>query len=259
MPSLGGDHMNFFDEFRNRYIFNLKIELVTPLHIGTGSGSISPLEADNSVMRNIDGSLVLPGASVKGVFRSTLESILNSISNDLVCNIENSPCIAKSKNDFSDEKKWYEYIASNICEVCSLFGSQAIASHIYFGDAISKNGAVSTRDGVRINRGSETAANGAKYDFELANPGAIFEGELILENVENYQVGYILKIIDLINDGFVRFGGKKSVGLGRVKIDYTLKTINAENVFSSGEQITNFAKFISALNNRIDILKGGKA
>ncbi len=32
-----------------------------------------------------------------------------------------------------------------------------------------------------------------------------------MENVEDYQVGYILFIIDMINNGLIRFGGKNQL------------------------------------------------
>lgn len=39
-----------------------------------------------------------------------------------------------------------------------------------------------------------------------------------MENVEDYQVGYILFIIDMINNGLIRFGGKKISWLRKIKV-----------------------------------------
>ncbi len=43
--------MTFFDTFINRYTLDIEIELITPLHIGVGNQSISPLDSDNAIMR----------------------------------------------------------------------------------------------------------------------------------------------------------------------------------------------------------------
>lgn len=247
--------MIFFDNLENRYSLYIEIKLITPLHIGSGSESLSPLDSDNSVMKGPDGTFILPGSSIKGVFRSTVENLLRSINEKSVCDIENEPCLKKARKDFNNNEEWYEYIEKNLCEACSLFGSQSTSSHVYFSDAISNDGNASNRDGIRINRGSETAAFRAKYDFELVNPGATFKGEIVLENVDDYQLGYILRIIDLVNNGFIRFGGKKSAGLGRVEISYKGKYLDKNNVFSSGQEIENYDKYYNALKERIDSLK----
>jgi len=226
--------MRFFDTFINRYTLDIQIELITPLHIGVGNQSISPLDSDNAIMRMPDGNAVIPGASLKGVFRSNLEAILR-MRGLYVCDSTNSTCSYSSKD--SSNEKLYKDIEQS-CEVCSLFGSQSISSHIYISDAIRKGepgeSFTSIRDGVMIRRDTENAAGGRKYDFEVVNPGTVFAGEILLENVDDYQVGYVLMIIDLMNEGFIRLGGKKSAGLGRVKLSFNIHKIDKESILKEG-------------------------
>ncbi len=73
------------------------------------------------------------------------------------------------------------------------------------------NKIINYRDGVKIRRDTEVAAIKAKYDYEIVSSGTIFKTELLMENVEDYQVGYILFIIDMINNGLIRFGGKNQL------------------------------------------------
>lgn len=226
--------MRFFDTFINRYTLDIEIELVTALHIGVGNQSISPLDSDNAIMRMPDGNAVIPGASLKGVFRSNLEAILR-MRGLYVCDSTNSTCSYSSKD--SSNEKLYKDIEQS-CEVCSLFGSQSISSHIYISDAIRQGepgeSFTSIRDGVMIRRDTENAAGGRKYDFEVVNPGTVFAGEILLENVDDYQVGYMLMIIDLMNEGFIRLGGKKSAGLGRVKLSFNIHKIDKESILKEG-------------------------
>ncbi len=229
--------MRFFDTFINRYTLSIEIELVTALHIGVGNQSISPLDSDNAIMRMPDGNAVIPGASLKGVFRSNLEAILR-MSGLHVCDSTNSTC-GSSSRDSSNEKLYKDIEQS--CEVCSLFGSQSISSHIYISDAIRRGepgeSFTSTRDGVMLRRDTENAAGGRKYDFEVVNPGTVFAGEILLENVDDYQVGYVLMILDLVNQGFIRLGGKKSAGLGRVNMSFSIQKIDKKSILKESGAI----------------------
>ncbi len=217
--------MKTFEKVYNLYDFSLKIKLETPLHVGSSSEGISPLEVDNSVIR-INDVPFIPGSSIKGVFRSTLEFFLRSINEKLACDVVGEkPCIdirdEKFKKMNTEEK--IRYIDEKACEVCKLFGSNFIASKVEFEDAYAnKEITVSNRDGVAIRRDSESAANERKYDYEVINPGTIFETHIIARNLEDHEVGYILSIIDLVNEGYAKFGGKKSAGLGKVRIDFEI-------------------------------------
>ncbi|GIU71804.1 MAG: hypothetical protein KatS3mg003_1283 [Candidatus Nitrosocaldaceae archaeon] len=62
-----------FDEFKKEYIFEFMLVNETPLSIGSGHDPSGIL--DNPVVR-MDNKPYIPGSSLKGVFRSTVESIV---------------------------------------------------------------------------------------------------------------------------------------------------------------------------------------
>jgi CRISPR/Cas system CSM-associated protein Csm3 (group 7 of RAMP superfamily) len=49
-----------------------------------------------------------------------------------------------------------------------------------------------TRDGVGIDRDTETAAEGLKYDFEAVPSGTEFEFEMVIENASEAELGVAL-------------------------------------------------------------------
>jgi len=226
--------MKTFQKFENIYDFSIKITLQTPLHVGSSAEGISPLEVDNAVMR-INDVPFIPGSSIKGIFRSTLESFLRSINEKLACDIVGErPCIDIKDGNFKklENEEKIEFIEENACDVCKLFGSNFISSKVEFEDTtqIESKNSISTRDGVGIRRDSESAKDRAKYDYEVVNPGSEFTTHIIGKNLEDYEVGYILLVIDLINQGYAKFGGKKSAGLGRAKIDFDISKMDFSKI-----------------------------
>lgn len=222
-----------FDKFVNKYYVNVEIIAQTPIHVGSGEEGLSPLEVDNSVLKDSQGNAVIPGSTLKGVFRSTLEQILKS-KNIKVCEEENGkPCIdQKERKKYKTENEWFAHIEENICEVCNLFGSNSFSSRVFFSDAIADQNRqnIENRDGIKIRRDTEITADKAKYDYEIVSVGTTFKTDILMENVEDYQVGYILFLIDMVNNGLVRFGGKKSVGLGKLKFNYKISSIDLEDI-----------------------------
>ena len=59
----------------------------------------------------------------------------------------------------------------------------------------------------------------------------------MLENVDDYQVGYVLMILDLVNQGFIRLGGKKSAGLGRVNMSFSIQKIDKKSILKESGAI----------------------
>jgi CRISPR-associated RAMP protein (TIGR02581 family) len=225
-----------FDEFKNKYFLDINIISQTPIHIGASQEGLSPLEVDNTVLKDSKGNAVIPGSSLKGVFRSNLEQILRGKEGIKVCDeTDGNPCIdSKERKNYDNESEWFSYIEENICEVCNLFGSNSFSSRVFFSDAVADKSKqnLENRDGVKIRRDSEVAAGKAKYDYEIVSIGTVFKTELLMENVEDYQVGYILLLIDMINNGLIRFGGKKSAGLGKLKFDFKIKSITNDDILN---------------------------
>src|SRR5208283_3372991 len=107
----------------------------------------------------------------------------------------------------------------NVCDVCSLFGSPQQTSRIFFSDAelIDWSGSIQVRDGVCIDRDSETARPRAKYDFEVIPRGAVFFITVELENPQDAELALVGAALSEWENGF-RLGGFTSRGLGKVSL-----------------------------------------
>lgn len=116
-------------------------------------------------------------------------------------------------------------IYDQLCHTCHLFGSPYSASHINVNDLyLAKNdkdeddwswsGVVQVRDGVGIDRDSETAKDGAKYDFEVVPSNAVFALSITLENATTEDLQLVSVGLSEFVHGFGMIGGKRSRGLG---------------------------------------------
>src|SRR3990172_6685427 len=138
-------------KINRRIIFEGALILETALHIGSGESSV---ETDALCIRDSDGSLIIPGSSLAGAFRSQIEDLLGGI-------FQHYP----DKMDCG-------------CLLCNLLGNaKKGASKLIFDDAYLKSNSVTKtdiRDGVGIRRDTQTAREGAKYDLETVPYGSIF-------------------------------------------------------------------------------------
>src|SRR5437899_10871162 len=68
-------------ELRNRYTFAGELQMKTGLHIGGGKATLS--HTDSPVVLTPEGLPFIPGSSLKGVLRSTIEKFVASLPADL--------------------------------------------------------------------------------------------------------------------------------------------------------------------------------
>lgn len=210
-----------------KFIKKVKVEgeLITrtAIHIGSQKG-LDPMEADNPVIKDLWGRPFIPGSSFKGVIRSAMESLLEGIKsggvNIKVCHpTEDKYCI-------EDKEKWkeiYEVLKEDrTCILCKFLGAPYLASKARFYDMpiIEEiSNVIQIRDGVAIDRDSLTAAPKKKYDFETVVPGTKFALMVSVDNPEDYELGLMFFVWELINQGFYTLGGNTSRGLGQVCLE----------------------------------------
>lgn len=232
-------------QLHNRYSFEGELELVTPLRISSGRASD---ETDAPFMRLYDGTLYIPGSSLRGAIRSEVERILASLDSAITglrsctlfekgdCgervqefrrSLKNADKRKAEDKDNTDDQIMAQFVKENLCDVCRLFGSSSYASRLVFEDGfpISKTGAemqTRIRDGVGIDRDTGAAKDGAKFDYEVIEPGGEgvrFTFRMVAENIN--VTAQDKKLIDLIlallKDGLF-VGGKRSGGMGKVKL-----------------------------------------
>jgi len=81
---------------------------------------------------------------------------------------------------------------------------------------------IKIKPGIAINRITGTAQKGALYQVETLQPGGIFSFEIQIINIdlkEDNKLSKALKYaLNLLVKGLLQIGGKRSTGLGKIKI-----------------------------------------
>jgi CRISPR-associated RAMP protein (TIGR02581 family) len=221
-----------FDTFKNRLEITGKLTTVTALRISAGR-STEPIGSDLPVMKDALGKPLIPGSSFKGALRSRLESFLRGIvGNDrkLVANpaIEaewsiTSKEMNKLKESCNDDETLTQEILNHTDLVSHLFGSPWIASKFQVRDLTvlpeTWFGQYQERDGVAIDRDTETAADGKLYDFQVVPAGTQFEFKAVVENAAEWELGLLMIGLHQFETEQIPLGGGRSRGLGVVKLD----------------------------------------
>lgn len=218
----------------NRYVFEGQLEMLTALHIGGGKATLS--RSDSPVVLTPEGDPFIPGSSFKGTLRSTIEKLVASLPASLgirSCGLpteenEQEQCptahqrqIVIERRKAASAQEADQILAEarqNLCHTCQLFGSPFAAARITLHDLYLENNAwnneIQVRDGVAIDRDSETAKNGLKYDFEVVPATTRFTMRVILENATAQDLQLLSVGLSEFLHGFGAIGGLRSRGLG---------------------------------------------
>ncbi|MCL6436477.1 MAG: CRISPR-associated RAMP protein [Leptolyngbyaceae cyanobacterium HOT.MB2.61] len=218
-----------FDVFRNRLEISGVLTTVTALRISQGR-STEPIGSDLPVVKDSLGRPLIPGASFKGALRSRLESFLRGIDetlavdpSDLAGSYWMSQVKDLKKKYKKDDKVLTDHLVSMTDEVSQLFGSPWIASKFQVRDLTvfpdAWFGQYQERDGVAIDRDTETAADGKLYDFQVVPAGTPFEFKAVVENAENWELGLLMIGLHQFETEQVPLGGGRSRGLGVVRLE----------------------------------------
>lgn len=221
-----------FDTFKNRLELTGTLTTVTALRISAGR-STEPIGSDLPVIKDALGRPLIPGASFKGALRSRLESFLRGIvgsDRKLVANpaVEEEWSITsqemkKLKDENTTDNALTDAILEHTDLISRLFGSPWIASKFQVRDLTVQPdawfGQYQERDGVAIDRDTETAADGKLYDFQVVPAGTPFEFKAVVENAEEWELGLLMIGLHQFETEQIPLGGGRSRGLGVVKLE----------------------------------------
>jgi len=164
-----------------------KIKNLSPLRVGAGKG-IRIGESDLPIIRTADRRAVVPGSSLKGVFRNNIARFLNW-----------------------DVEKELNYV----------FGGSdpPIGSSIIFSDFVSEQAIENVeRTHIRINLRTGGVRN--MFQAEYAPEDNVFIGSMMGRNIPLSDLAIMISLVTkLMNFGIVRIGGFKSRGYGLVSFD----------------------------------------
>ncbi|MEH1932750.1 MAG: CRISPR-associated RAMP protein Csx7 [Nostoc sp.] len=235
-----------FDTFKNRLEITGKLTTITALRISAGRSS-EPIGSDLPVIKDALGNPLIPGSSFKGALRSRLESFLRGINLNLAANpaieaewsITNQRLNGRNgiKEEVEEELKQYpqnernarrdQLLTDKIIDetdlISLLFGSPWIASKFQVRDltVVSDTwfGQYQERDGVAIDRDTETAADGKLYDFQVVPAATQFDFKAVVENAEPWELGLLMIGLHQFETEQIPLGGGRSRGLGVVKLE----------------------------------------
>lgn len=226
-----GDNV-VFDCFKNRLEISGKLMTITALRISAGR-STEPIGSDLPVIKDALGKPLIPGASFKGALRSRLESFLRGIlggERTFVANpaVEEEWAITAQemrqlKDQYTTDTALTEAILNQTDLISLLFGSPWLASKFQVRDLMVLSeywfGQYQERDGVAIDRDTETAADGKLYDFQVVPAGTPFAFKAVVENAEDWELGLLMIGLHQFETEQIPLGGGRSRGLGVVKLE----------------------------------------
>ncbi len=218
-------------QLRARYCITGRIVMDTALHIGGGRNPAAA--TDSPVVRDGAGRPFIPGSSLKGAFRAAVERLVPNIPHLRTCGLSDAPdsCANRLREELKDRKnvpedKLLAILDRILCDTCRTFGTTHLASVALFHDApVSEvwrtlpEVPTQIRDGVGIDRDSERAREGIKYDFEVVPPQTSFDFSLTLENPTERDLGLVALGLQEFITGMVPLGGIRSRGLGRCHLE----------------------------------------
>lgn len=237
-----------FHELERRLRLTGRLTTRTALRIGSGGGERDAV--DLPVIRDAGGYPFLPGSSLKGALRSTVEALLRGAAHARETGLWACNPLVEGEGPeracgYHEQGRRGDVKVDDHCATCRLFGSRVVASHTRFSDAIlcaearTRRAPVELRDGVGIDRDLRVAHGGLKYDFEVVSPGTSFDLEVFVENPRPWLMGLLALGFDQIADGFTVLGGFTSRGLGRVDLEwFGLTEVTARDLLSGREPQT---------------------
>lgn len=263
-----------FDCFKNRLEISGKLTTVTALRISAGR-STEPIGSDLPVIKDALGKPLIPGASFKGALRSRLECFLRGIlggERTLVANpaVEEEWSITAQemrqlKEQYTTDTALTEAILSQTDLISRLFGSPWLASKFQVRDLTVLPdywfGQYQERDGVAIDRDTETAADGKLYDFQVVPAGTPFAFKAVVENAEDWELGLLMIGLHQFETEQIPLGGGRSRGLGVVKLEveemgwFDARDENKPNGID-GDKLLNYLK--KMVNDEGSVYEEGK-
>ena len=199
-------------------LFDFRLTCRTGLHIGAGK-SADLAGSDLPVLRDAAGRPLVPGSSLRGVLRSGIEAICDSLGLDKARSLADTETTDPLEGFTKQwrEMKLVERLFGRAAEKREAF---SYGSRLQISDAVAERDvAVELRDGVGIDRETRTAGTGVKFDLEVVPAGTSFAGKIRFKNPIDYEIGLLAQALWMLNEGGLLLGGKSARGLGWMEVE----------------------------------------
>lgn len=215
-----------FEKLSNIIEVKLSFNTLSSLSIQAGD---QPQTVVESPIIKLGGEPIIPGSSIKGALRSSLEGLLSAKGEEVCVPLAAIP--KEHRRQEEDRKKYVKGIgrkepcdpANTVCPVCEIFGTtggnRGLSGSVIFQDANVINYSpeqLLERSHVAITRDTHSQASGSLMTNETIDKGALFEGTIKFINPQDWQVGAILQAIEWLKQ--LGIGSKKTAGYGQLEI-----------------------------------------
>jgi CRISPR/Cas system CSM-associated protein Csm3 (group 7 of RAMP superfamily) len=247
------------------------ITALSPIHVGSGLFDLKGNKVFKSFVKSI-GEFIIPGSSLKGVFRSIVETISASCVNKANPNIYKN--VAQEELDECSNP-------NKLCPACRIFGAKNYLGRVRISDASMVSGSLflckipplfSPRQQVRAYLNSEGKYKGRKFYFhgklsygrelvETVKEGAIFKFTASFDNLTRDELCLLFTGMGIIGELKPKIGGGKPACLGSVEVSldelvlmnpiasFENFTISEEKL--TGDNLQNFLRGVSKQNSLI--------
>lgn len=214
----------------NALKLDFEIQPFGPVLIKAGGYSADPMLPDMQFVRTMQpgqGEVIyLPGSSLKGIVRSYIERALRTLDQQSgwrwACpTFDNRERQEQGCGSRLPRTATPKEVYHGSCGACRLFGNTRLRGRLAFSDGLPIT-AIETevRYGNAISRISQAAQGGALFEMEVA-VGGTFQGQLVMENYEGWQLGLLALALDAMNHGSLRLGFGRNRGLGEIRLMVT--------------------------------------
>ncbi len=222
-----------FEKLESRYHLQGVLELQQAMHIGCGESSD---DIDSLFVKDGSERHYIPGSSLRGALRGTVERIGSAIDERWCCGLDaesenQCPSGNRAKQQemeklIGDGKKKESEICkildAKLCPACKTFGSPFLSSRIRIADLYPVNNQRppwQKRFGVAIDRDTETAAQGLLFTYQVVEADQKFDFELWAENMDDPNWGMLgIGLLELLGGNFWIGGKKNGSGLGQCRL-----------------------------------------
>jgi CRISPR/Cas system CSM-associated protein Csm3 (group 7 of RAMP superfamily) len=186
-----------------------RLRLITPLIIGGGSSLYG--DSDIVVLKDMQGQPYIPSSSITGALKGDFNNYSYKGSVD--------------QDKYKQNKLWFwggeDTFKKNDEKV-----RRSCQSALMISDLVLPEGStaqLSIRDGIRINRSTGIVEPGAKYDFEIVEPGIAFNFrmEVIVRKAFNPELfnSFFDWIVYQLSQGKIALGARTNKGFGRCRLE----------------------------------------
>jgi CRISPR/Cas system CSM-associated protein Csm3 (group 7 of RAMP superfamily) len=231
-------HESFSDGYSGQLIFEMTT--ITPVHVGSGLYELLDNRPVRGLAKTPEGAPIIPGTSIKGAVRSTVEAISAScvhVANDYV-NDSLVDGVTRCQSIDRDKAR------KELCVACRIFGGLGYHGRISFSDAHKISGPEPTthrvlhpqkpdknksvkhyrdRDGRFYRRkfyfnGRAVEADSKTEPYQVFAPSTVLKFTMDFENLSGEELCLLLTAMGIFSPFNFKLGGAKFVMLGTVSI-----------------------------------------